>query len=151
MSMSPPACCTTRRPPSRTRHTCSSVRAPCCSSTRTASPAIPTGKRWRSCAPRRRRSQRRNRGAGAAAEPLRRRRSGPAIGNERDGNEMADLPVLITGGAGGVTLAILSISYGAPLIVVVGLKPIAAALGADRSVVALAGSLTWLGTGAGGI
>jgi MFS family permease len=81
---------------------------------------------------------------------------------------MADLPVLITGGAGGVaaaksvesraswiaagvTLAILSISYGAPLIVVVGLKPIAAALGADRSVVALAGSLTWLGTGAGGI
>ena len=50
-----------------------------------------------------------------------------------------------------ITLVILSISYGAPLIVVVGLKPIAASLGADRSVVALAASLIWLGTGLGGI
>jgi MFS family permease len=50
-----------------------------------------------------------------------------------------------------ITLAILSISYGAPLVVVVGLKPIAAALGTDRSVVALAASLIWLGTGLGGI
>jgi MFS family permease len=82
---------------------------------------------------------------------------------------MADSIVLETGGgsraapsaasvesraswvAASVTLAILSISYGAPLIVVVGLKPISVALGADRSLVALAGSLTWLGTGAGGI
>ena len=39
------------------------------------------------------------------------------------------------------TLAILSISYGAPLLVVVGLKPIQEALGTDRSVVALAGAL----------
>jgi MFS family permease len=54
-------------------------------------------------------------------------------------------------GAASITLAILSVSYGAPLIVVVGLKPIAASLGADRSLVALAASLVWLGTGLGGI
>src|SRR6516162_7455061 len=53
--------------------------------------------------------------------------------------------------AASITLAILSISYGAPLVVVVGLKPIAAALDTDRSVVALAASLIWLGTGLGGI
>ena len=53
--------------------------------------------------------------------------------------------------AASLTLAILSVSYGAPLIVVVGLKPIAASLGTDRSVVALAASLVWLGTGLGGI
>jgi MFS family permease len=50
-----------------------------------------------------------------------------------------------------ITLAILSISYGAPLLVVVGLKPIQEALGTDRSVVALAGALVWVGTGLGGI
>jgi MFS family permease len=50
-----------------------------------------------------------------------------------------------------LTLAILSVSYGAPLIVVVGLKPITASLGVDRSVVALAASLVWFGTGLGGI
>ena len=53
--------------------------------------------------------------------------------------------------AASLTLAILSVSYGAPLIVVVGLKPIAASLDTDRSVVALAASLVWLGTGLGGI
>ena len=53
--------------------------------------------------------------------------------------------------AASITLAILSFSYGAPLIVVVGLKPIAASLETDRSVVALAASLVWLGTGLGGI
>jgi MFS family permease len=53
--------------------------------------------------------------------------------------------------AASITLAILSVSYGAPLVVVVGLKPIAASLGTDRSVVALAASLVWLGTGFGGI
>jgi MFS family permease len=53
--------------------------------------------------------------------------------------------------AAGVTLAILSISYGAPLLVVVGLKPIQEALATDRSVVALAGALVWVGTGVGGI
>jgi MFS family permease len=50
-----------------------------------------------------------------------------------------------------ITLAILSISYGSPLLVVVGLKPIQDALGTDRSVVALAGALVWVGTGLGGI
>lgn len=50
-----------------------------------------------------------------------------------------------------ITLGILSISYGAPLMVVVGLKPIQDALGTDRSVVALAGALVWVGTGLGGI
>ncbi len=50
-----------------------------------------------------------------------------------------------------LTLAILSISYGSPLLVVVGLKPIQEALGTDRSVVALAGALVWVGTGVGGI
>ena len=49
------------------------------------------------------------------------------------------------------TLAILSVSYGAPLIIVVALKPIAAELGESRSVLALASSLAWLGTGLGGI
>jgi MFS family permease len=53
--------------------------------------------------------------------------------------------------AASISLAILSISSGAPLVVVVGLKPIAASLGADRSVVALAASLIWFGTGLGGI
>src|SRR5215469_10416807 len=53
--------------------------------------------------------------------------------------------------AASITLAILSFSYGAPLVVVVGLKPIAASLDTDRSVVALAASLVWFGTGLGGI
>jgi MFS family permease len=50
-----------------------------------------------------------------------------------------------------LTLAVLSVGYGAPLLVVVALKPIQATLGAERSVVALAGALTWVGTGLGGI
>lgn len=53
--------------------------------------------------------------------------------------------------AASITLAILSVSYGAPLVVVVGLKPIASSLGTDRSMVALAASLVWLGAGLGGI
>lgn len=50
-----------------------------------------------------------------------------------------------------LTLAVLSIGYGAPLLVVVGLKPIQATLDSDRSVIALAGALVWVGTGTGGI
>jgi MFS family permease len=50
-----------------------------------------------------------------------------------------------------LTLGLLSISYGSPLLAVVGLKPITEDLGTARQVVALAGALTWLGTGAGGI
>jgi MFS family permease len=50
-----------------------------------------------------------------------------------------------------LVLAILTISFGSPLLLIVGLKPIQEGLGADRSIVALAGSLVWVGTGAGGI
>jgi MFS family permease len=50
-----------------------------------------------------------------------------------------------------VTLAILAISYGSPLLIVVGLKPMTEALDTDRSTIALAGSLVWIGTGLGGI
>jgi MFS family permease len=68
---------------------------------------------------------------------------------------MSDRPPSIEGRgswfAAAVTLAILSISYGSPLLIVVGLKPIQADLGADRSLIALAGSLVWVGMGLGGI
>jgi MFS family permease len=50
-----------------------------------------------------------------------------------------------------LALAILSVSYASPLVIVVGMKPMQEALGTDRSVLALAGSLVWLGTGSGGI
>lgn len=50
-----------------------------------------------------------------------------------------------------VCLALLSVSFGSPLLAIVGLKPIGEDLGTPRQLVALAGSLTWLGTGAGGI
>ena len=53
--------------------------------------------------------------------------------------------------AASLALLILAVGFGAPLIVVVGLKPIQQSLGVDRSVIALAGSLTWIGTGLGGI
>ena len=50
-----------------------------------------------------------------------------------------------------VALTILSLSYGAPLITVVALKPIAAEFGTARSAPALAVSLTYIGSGMGGI
>ena len=50
-----------------------------------------------------------------------------------------------------LVLAILSISYGSPLVIVVGMKPMQEALGTERSVLALAGALVWVGTGSGGI
>ena len=50
-----------------------------------------------------------------------------------------------------LTLAILSVSFGSPLLIVVGLKPMQEALGTERSVLVLAGSFAWVGTGAGGI
>ncbi len=53
--------------------------------------------------------------------------------------------------AAAATLAILSLSYGAPLIVVVDLARIQATLHTDRSTVALASALVWLGTGLGGV
>jgi MFS family permease len=48
-------------------------------------------------------------------------------------------------------LLILSVSYGSPLLIVVGLKPITAGLGTIREVTSLAAALTWVGTGLGGI
>jgi MFS family permease len=50
-----------------------------------------------------------------------------------------------------IVLGLLSISYGSPLLAIVGLRPIAEDLGTTRQLVALAGALTWLGTGLGGI
>ncbi|MGC2411873.1 MAG: MFS transporter [Stellaceae bacterium] len=50
-----------------------------------------------------------------------------------------------------VTLALLTVCFGSTLAVVVGLKPITEDLGTTRQLVALAGALTWLGTGLGGI
>jgi MFS family permease len=51
----------------------------------------------------------------------------------------------------GVALAILSVVFGAPWVVMVALKDIAAEFGGVRSVPALASFLGWLGTAAGGI
>ena len=51
----------------------------------------------------------------------------------------------------GVALAVLTLSYGAPLVTVVALKPIAAEFGTTRSAPALAVSLTYIGSGMGGI
>jgi MFS family permease len=50
-----------------------------------------------------------------------------------------------------VSLVLLGMSFGAPWITAVGLKTIAADMGGTRSVPALANSLAWLGTAAGGI
>lgn len=50
-----------------------------------------------------------------------------------------------------ITLAILSLVYGSTLVIVVGLRAMEADLGVPRSILALAGSLTWVGTGLGGI
>lgn len=51
----------------------------------------------------------------------------------------------------GVALAILTLSFGAPWIVVVALKPIASELDGVRSIPALASALAWFGQGLGGI
>ncbi len=50
-----------------------------------------------------------------------------------------------------VALIVLSVSYGAPLMAVVAMKPIAAELGTPRSAPALAVALTYIGAGCGGI
>ncbi|MFO1158977.1 MAG: hypothetical protein U1E60_09070 [Reyranellaceae bacterium] len=46
-----------------------------------------------------------------------------------------------------ITLAILSVSYGSPLLIVVGMRTMQEALGTDRSVIAPAGSLVWSAPG----
>lgn len=53
--------------------------------------------------------------------------------------------------AAGVVLFIFTFSYGAPLLAVVALKPIASDLGSARAVPALANALAWLGSGAGAL
>ena len=73
---------------------------------------------------------------------------GPIAGAARDGRGGEGHGAWL---AAGVTLALLSFSYGSPLLIVVGLKPITQDLGTTREIVALAGALTWVGTGAGGI
>src|SRR3954469_25726034 len=50
-----------------------------------------------------------------------------------------------------VVLVILTLSFGAPWITIVALKPIAVETAGLRSVPALATSLAWIGFGAGGI
>jgi MFS family permease len=50
-----------------------------------------------------------------------------------------------------VALAILSIAFGSPLLAVVGLREMQAALHTDRSVLALASALVWIGNGVGGV
>lgn len=50
-----------------------------------------------------------------------------------------------------VVLFILTFSYGAPMVVAVALKPIAAELGSTRSAPALASSLVWFGSGLGAV
>jgi MFS family permease len=50
-----------------------------------------------------------------------------------------------------LTLAILSLSFGSPLLAVVGLRDIQAALHTDRSVISMASALVWIGNGVGGI
>jgi MFS family permease len=53
--------------------------------------------------------------------------------------------------AAGIVLFIFTFSYGAPLVAVVALKPIAAELSSPRSIPALANSLAWLGSGTGAL
>ena len=50
-----------------------------------------------------------------------------------------------------LTLAILSLSFGSPLLAVVGLRDIQSAMHTDRSVVSLASAMVWIGNGLGGI
>jgi hypothetical protein len=47
-------------------------------------------------------------------------------------------------------LGIAAVSFGAPVVTVVALKPIAAELGGERSVPSAAYSLVWLGAAVGG-
>ena len=50
-----------------------------------------------------------------------------------------------------LTLAVLALSFGSPLLAVVGMRDMQTALHTDRSVISLANALVWIGTGVGGI
>src|SRR5258708_34230440 len=53
--------------------------------------------------------------------------------------------------AAGVTLGILSVTYGSPLLAIVALKSITEDLDTTPSMGSLANALTWVGTAAGGL
>jgi MFS family permease len=50
-----------------------------------------------------------------------------------------------------LALGILSVSFGSPLLVVVGMKQIQSAMDTDRAVLSMASALVWIGNGVGGI
>ena len=50
-----------------------------------------------------------------------------------------------------LTLAILSISFGSPLLAVVGLRVMQAAMHTDRAVLSIANAVVWIGIGTGGV
>jgi MFS family permease len=50
-----------------------------------------------------------------------------------------------------LTLLILSVSFGAPLLVVVGMRPMQADMATDRSVLGMASALVWIGNAFGGV
>ena len=50
-----------------------------------------------------------------------------------------------------LTLAILSLSFGSPLLAVVGLRDMQASMHTNRSVLAMASALVWIGNGIGGV
>ena len=50
-----------------------------------------------------------------------------------------------------LAVIILSVGFGAPLLVVVALRQMQADLGTDRSVIALASALVWIGNAIGGV
>jgi MFS family permease len=77
--------------------------------------------------------------------------AGLAIGDAAGARSPASIESRASWVAACLTLALLSVSYGSPLLSVVGLKLITEELGTPRQVVSLVVALTWLGTGAGGI
>lgn len=87
------------------------------------------------------------------SKPLDAAPAGPAVPrtDRTTDAEVASIETRASWVVGIAALGIMSISYGAPLVTVVALKPIAAELGSARSVPALAYSLAWLGTAVGGI
>ena len=72
-------------------------------------------------------------------------------GNLRGGAMQPGVESKASWRAAWLVLAILTISFGSPLLLVVGLKPIQESLGTERSVVALVVATVWIGTGSGGI
>ena len=75
----------------------------------------------------------------------------PDAGGTTSGERVREVEGHGAWAAASVALVLLSISYGSPLLIVVGLKPIAAALDTQRQVISLAAAMTWVGTGLGGI